>query len=415
MVTRTLLALISVGALLFVGCNRADIGMPPKASMKTGMQYNKTASQAGSADAFGPNRYRIKEAAPGLVFVEGGTFHMGSSEKDVEYSMDNRERQVTVHSFYMDETEVANVDWKEFLHYYEIDSGPDKTALLRPDTTVWFRELAYNEPFVELYFQNPAFDMYPVVGVSWYQANEFCKWRTGVVNRELLNRQPDAVAYPKYRLPTEAEWEYAARGLLEQELYPWEGKSLRDTEGRFMANFKRGRGDYAGRSNQGGSNLIEGLNDGYMIPAPVGQFYPNDFGLYNMAGNVAEWTFDTYRVLAFEDVEDFQAYRRRGNAFDQFQDDIDYGSKGVGTSGATLLSMLHNPYNEDRAARTFIPGPSPLDTDHDRVKVYRGGSWSDIAYYLSCGSRRFWNADSSASNIGFRCAMTRVGSPSLNY
>lgn len=397
MISRRLLFwAVLLSTALMHGCKQ-DLNMVGSSSGKTGLKYG---AGPGGSDGFQPVKYAHQPTAPGLVFIEGGTFHMGGGEKDIAYAMDNRERQVTVNSFYIDEVETANVDWKEFVFYYSRDSGEDRAKEYLPDTTVWFRDLAYNEPFVELYYQNPAFNNYPVVGITWYQANDYCKWRTTIVNSELQAKDPEAVLQPKYRLPTEAEWEYAARGLLEQENYPWEGKSLRNQKGEFMANFKRGRGDYAGRSNYAGnSRLIEGLNDRYMVPGPVRAYWPNDFGLYNMAGNVAEWTFDTYRLLAFEDVEDFQPYRRKGDVTDPLEQDNKYGSK----SGHPL-SMLYNP------------GPnSDQEGEWDRIKVYRGGAWKDIAYYLTCGSRRFWNADSSASYIGFRCAMSRVGSPSLKY
>jgi gliding motility-associated lipoprotein GldJ len=247
--------------------------------------------------------------------------------------------------------------------------------------------------------------MYPVVGISWYQAHEFCKWRTYVVNSKMKEDDPEAITYPKYRLPTEAEWEYAARGLLEQQLYPWEGKSLRNLDGRFRANFKRGRGDFAGRSDKGGSELTGGLNDAYMITAPVrAEFQPNDFGLYHMAGNVAEWTEDTYRVLAYEDVQDLNPFRRRGQTQDPWKEDSQYPTNESGD-----LSLLYNPGTDND------PGAGSGNAEqHNRVKVYRGGSWNDVAYYLSCGSRRYLNADSSLATVGFRCAMTRVGSPELD-
>ena len=422
MISRLLLIVVASASILFVSCGKKNYNQIPKASRVTGKAYAQSPSQPGSSDTeFGPVKFDKQTPDPGMVFIEGGTFHMGGAEEDIGYEQNARERQVTVHSFYISETEVANVDWKEFLHYYERDSGAEKMALLKPDTTVWFRDLAYNEPFVELYFQHPAYNNYPVVGVSWFQCNEFCKWLTNFTNRELVAKDPNASLYPhpKFRLPTEAEWEYAARGLLEQELYPWEGKSVRDEKGRFRANMKRGRGDYAGRSAEGASNIPgdEGLNDGYMIPGPVTSFYAtNDFGLYNMAGNVAEWTMDTYRILAYEDVNDFQPFRRKGTP-DQDKDpqlrDDEYGQRGT----ADRLSLLHNPYDETKEQRGLF-NPSAMNQglgDWDRVKVYRGGSWADVAYYQSCGTRRFFNADSSSSSVGFRYAKSRVGSPSLKY
>jgi gliding motility-associated lipoprotein GldJ len=182
--------------------------------------------------------------------------------------------------------------------------------------------------------------------------------------------------------------------LLESEVYAWEGKSLRNQKGQFMANFKRGRGDYAGWRGGDGKHM----SDGYMITAPIYEFAPNDFGLYNMSGNVAEWTLDTYRTLSYEDVDDLNPYRRKGKTEirpDNWLDDISYKEKE---------SLLFNPSQQ--------PGQSSTtNTPFDNVKVYRGGSWADLAYYLSPGSRRFFNADSSSATIGFRCAMIRVGSP----
>lgn len=371
--------------------NSKKLNYPSSSSSKTGLSYKKMGMEKEL-------KFKEPSPAPGLVLIPGGTFIMGGGEKDVEFSLDNRERQVTVMSFYIDEMEVANIDWKEFLRTGLSDSagvrGDDFRASMYPDTNVWRRDLAFNDPIAETYFSQPAFNMYPVVGISWHQANEYCKWRTTIVNSDLKKNQ---VSYPSYRLPTEAEWEYAARASLESEVYTWEGKSLRDSKGKFRANFKRGRGDYAGWEGGDGKHKT----DGYMITAPVGWFYPNDFGLYNMAGNIAEWTMDTYRVLAFEDVEDFNPYRRQGQTEikpDDWLDDISYKSKE---------SLLYNP-----GGAGFNPDPNaPTGAEFDNIKVYRGGSWADVAYYLSPGTRRYFNADSSSAAIGFRCAMIKVGSP----
>ena len=382
--TFALSALLVFGLVASCSSHKNKINKVGKRSSKTGIKY--------SDETYKPPKFKEADPAPGLILIPGGTFLMGGGEKDIEHSMDNRQRQVTVQSFYMDETEIANVDWKEFLEYtLKNDGGESRYEELYPDTNVWRRDLALNDPYAETYFSHPAFNMYPVVGVNWHQANEYCKWRTQIVNDGITEKDEEAIKYPSYRLPTEAEWEYAARGLLESEIYAWEGKSLRNRKGQFRANFKRGRGDYAGWRGGDGHHMT----DGYMITAPVYEFNPNDFGLYNMSGNVAEWTQDNYRVLAFEDVEDFNPYRRKGKTEirpDDWLDDISYKQKE---------SLLFNP---DPFA--------PVGNDgYDNVKVYRGGSWYDIAYYLSPGARRFFNADSSSATIGFRCAMIRVGSP----
>ncbi|WNJ21285.1 SUMF1/EgtB/PvdO family nonheme iron enzyme [Pontibacter sp. G13] len=381
--TFTLATLLVCGLLVGCSSHKDKINRVGKRSSKTGIKYNE--------ETYKPPKYKEPKPAPGLVLIPGGTFMMGGGEKDIENNMDNRQRQVTVQSFYMDETEVANVDWKEFVYYIQKNEGDTKYKELLPDTNVWRRDLAYNDPYAETYFAHTSFNMYPVVGVNWHQANDYCKWRTERVNEMLLEKDEEAQLYPSYRLPTEAEWEYAARGLLESEIYAWEGKSLRNRKGVFRANFKPGRGNYAGWRGGDGRHMT----DGYMITAPVMEFWPNDFGLYNMSGNVAEWTQDNYRRLAFEDVSDFNPYRRKGKTEirpDDWLDDVSYKAKE---------SLLFNPDPN-----------APVGNDgFDNVKVYRGGSWADIAYYLSPGVRRYFNADSSSATIGFRCAMIRVGSP----
>jgi len=354
-------------------------------SRTTGWQYGDPAS-----GGFTPGTRQEQATGPGLVFIEGGTFTMGRTQEDVMKDWNNVMRRVTVESFYMDETEVRNVDYLEYLHWLKTSpsaaSGQYERAL--PDTLIWREELAYNEPLVENYLRHPAYHEYPVVGVSWSQANDYCQWRTMRVN-ELMARD-GAGWLPRYRLPTEAEWEYAAWGLIgntfnerlyEGRIYPWRGRGLRNPErknrGRLMANFTRGRGDLMGVSGS--------LNDGGSYTMPVHSFWPNDFGLYCMAGNVNEWVLDVYRELSFEDISEVNPFR--GNEFAE----SDYRNYLDGDSA----SMAR--YNQD----VTLVG--------DRSRVYKGGSWKDRPYWLSPGTRRYLDQDLSANDIGFRCAMTRVG------
>jgi len=382
---------------------------PGSSSTATGIAYNEDSS-------FQVRDFSGQPPAPNTVFIEGGRAVLGSFEEDVLHRRDNLERTVTVASFYMDETEIGNVHWLEY-EFYTSDSSQDyQDANVKLDETVWARELAYNDPYVDHYLRYPGFRYFPVVGVSWRQAVAYAEWRTYAVNQQLAKNaiedgswEPEpgdidtvavaggaegstidrvfynaplesGVVLPNYRLPTEAEWQYAAQALIgtqwldenqtHQRLYPWDGHALRNPYGKemgyFLANFKRGRGDYAGISGK--------LNDGAMITSYIYDHPPNDFGLYNMSGNVNEWVLDTYRPLSYQDMEDLNPVRRN-----DFLDDED-------------------DYNQDEQLIS------------NRSKVYKGGSWKDVAYWLSPGTRRYLDMDSATATIGFRCAMIRAGS-----
>lgn len=216
-----------------------------------------------------------------------------------------------------------------------------------PDTLVWVRDytFSYNEPLTEKYFSHVAYDNYPVVGVTWLQAKAFCQWRTKLLNnyQEML----DNPGVMDYRLPSEVEWEYAARGGHQMTLYPWGSYYTRNEGGSFLANFKPMRGNYVSDSR---NNVTTQTTANYL---------PNSFGLYDMAGNVAEWTSNAYNESGYEIMGDFSP-------------DIQYNAK-------------------------------PDDQPALKRKVIRGGSWKDIAYYIQVSTRSFEYQDSAKSYIGFRC------------
>lgn len=387
-----------VAGIMLAACSKGgnpNSSEPGAVSKTTGLSYNDDDS------SFRVEPYAGQPDGPNLVFIEGGRTILGSFEEDIMNTRDNVERTVTITSFFMDETEIANIHWLEYLYYISKDSGGvTSPAYIKnlPDTAVWIQALSYNDAYVDHYFRYPGFRYYPVVGVSWNQAYSYTKWRTSVVNMQLAKKggREDLVeiakaggriplesglVLPDYRLPSEAEWEYAAKALVGTQwldenqtharLYPWDGHALRNPYGNqmgsFLANFKRGRGDYAGIAGK--------LNDGAMITEYIYSFPPNDYGLYNMAGNVNEWCGDLYRSSSFQDFDDLNSYRRDG-VFDKKDN---YNKKD-------WLSLID-----------------------DSVRVYKGGSWKDVAYWLSPGTRRFLDQDSSTSTIGFRCAMIRAG------
>jgi sulfatase modifying factor 1 len=235
--------------------------------------------------------------------------------------------------------ENANRPRKDFIFRYP--------QAVYPDTLVWMRDFSYsyNEPMSKRYYAHPSFGNYPVVGVTWKQAIAFCAWRSHYLN-SYLERTKKAVE-SDFRLPTEAEWEYAARGGRTQSMFPWGNYYTRNKKGCLLANFKPGRGNYA--------------EDGGFYTVRADAYWPNDFGLYNMAGNVSEWTSSYF----YEGAYNFQH---------DMNPDVRYNA---------------------------------LDSDPPRMKrkVVRGGSWKDVGYFLQTGTRQYEYQDTAKSYIGFRCVI----------
>lgn len=496
--------MLLAGAALLGSCQK-------ERSNVTGWNYNDP-----NNGGFEVIPYEEQETGPGLVFIEGGTFTMGRVEQDVNYDWNNVPKRVTVSSFYMDETEVRNLDYLEYLYWTQRVYGADYPEIFTqalPDTLVWREKLAYNEPYVLYYLRHPAYRDYPVVGVNWLQASNFASWRTDRVNEfiliregvldwapEALNdqafntdhylagdkannpfvgnviqnipslnptgpeerrvRMEDGILLPKYRLPTEAEWEYAAFGLIgntigeritDRRLYPWNGHAVRNPDeayiGQMLANYKRSNGDNMGTAGY--------LNDAGDITTPVYSYWPNDYGLYNMAGNVSEWVMDVYRPLSLTDNDDFRAFR--GNVFQTqmldptdptlmyVEDSVRYDkdSNIVSIPGAIRYRNVDIAYKEDKLDKrrnykyadninyrdgdglssVYYGDPSGVNANklmyeygmtslvNDKARVYKGGSWRDRAYWMVPGTRRFLDQQQATAFLGFRCCMTRVGSP----
>ena len=487
------LSVVFFAALILFSCKGGKRG-DSNVSATTGWKYNDP-DNGGFEVALGAEQ----KTGPGLVLIEGGRFTMGRVEQDVMFDWNNEPRTVTVSSFYMDETEVRNVDYREYLFWIKrvYKDYPEYFRRALPDTLVWRSPMGFNDPYVQYYFRHPSYNNYPVVGVSWVKANDYCVWRTDRVNEQLLidegelNPDPnqlneknfnteaylagqyegvvnqlreslnpnqterrtnfeDGLLLPAYRLPTEAEWEFAAYALYgntfeeriyERRIYPWDGHNVRNSakrnRGEMMANFVRGRGDMMG--------VAGSLNDNGSITTDVKSYWPNDYGLYCMAGNVNEWVQDVYRPLTSQDVDGFNPFR--GNVFTDLRRDANGQIVGKDKLGRLFIDTVQdkdvaNRYNYQKGdyrnyrdgdlQSSIVAGGEWLAEDNkkgsgrmyvqeekeyftlinDNARVYKGGSWRDRAYWLNPSTRRFLDQESCRDDIGFRCAMIRVGSPS---
>ena len=533
-------------ALGFTGCSKK--GSTKGGSTATGWKINDKKGGFQFNDKF-----KQQETPPGMISIEGGTFTMGKVQDDVMHDWNNSPNQQHVQSFFMDETEVTNKMYSEYLFWVKTVFPPTEENYKHiyngaiPDTLVWRNRLGYNETMTNNYLRHPAYADYPVVGVNWIQAVEFSKWRTDRVNENILEREgylkkdnkiklgsdvtaensfstetyintpskafggneevvlkkemgggrrqaadtaknvyaqrSSGLILPEYRLPTEAEWEYAAVALVGnreyniykgQKKYPWSGQYTRSSKRQYrgdqLANFKQGKGDYGG--------IAGWSDDGADITNKVKAYAPNDFGLYDMAGNVAEWVQDVYRPMVDDEANDFNYFR--GNVYTKNKigedgvvelvtsDNITYDTLSNGRimarnfpgqiaqvpvdenetylrtqfstsdnrnyrdgdrqstrfykftdseegAGEEKHRMYESPKHSITADslgkmdKKFDKSDKRTTLVDDNVRVYKGGSWRDRAYWLDPASRRFFPQDMATDYIGFRCAMSKVG------
>ena len=399
----------------------------------------------------------------GMVFIPRGTFTMGANDGDVPYAHTTPKKLVTMHAFHMDQTEITNNEYRQFVHWvrdsiartllaegmvegYEyieesadgeflenpylnwnvpldwsntdeelqmvleemylpledrimgrkefdsrswshnyswVDKSPaaqkanrfdpetktyregfsrqnlvhQNDVYVYPDTLAWMHDFSYtfNEPMFDTYFWHPAYGEYPVTGINWQQATAFCNWRTNMRLEQLSDYQQKYET--EFRLPTEGEWEYAARGGKDNQIYPWGGPYSRNSKGCFLANFKPIRGNY--------------IADGYAFTSPSVSYWANDYGLYNMSGNVSEWSSTPFEPSASLFVSDM------------------------------------NPYYTYDAA----------DDAHPMLKrkVVKGGSWKDVGAFLQVAAKDYEYQDTSKCYIGFRCVKTYAGVQTINF
>ncbi len=516
---------VMAASISLTSCNNSGTGTSTATGWKLnnkkgGFQYNTA--------------YDASQTPFGMVEIEGGTFTMGRIQEDVMGEWNNVPTQQFVQSFYMDETEVTNLMYTEYLYWLKSVYPPSEeqyraiyeSAL--PDTLVWRSRLGFSETLTNTYLRHPAYANYPVVGVSWVQANDFSKWRTDRVNELNLERAGylkknaktekaygensfstdaylnapskvysgnDSIVFrgvknkakagqqnvyatqsyglftAEFRLPTEAEWEYAANStkanreynnVKGRKKYPWGSDNTRTTsrktKGDHMANFKQGRGDYGGvagwKTDQGG------------VTAPVKSFPPNDWGLYDMAGNVSEWVADVYRPAIASDVNDMNYFR--GNVYNKnvigsdgtvqiVDSTIEYDTlpngklrpkalpgqvaktnvneqdlflrKNFSSANSTNYADGDNlqgkkMYNapddsftydgEGRFQANYDDSPGKTSLITDRSRVIKGGSWKDRSYWLDPATRRFMDQYEGSDFVGFRNAMTKIGSTGVS-
>ncbi len=376
---------------------------PSKKSLTTGRLFNQP-------DTLAVVPVKGESPIPGMIYVEGGYMIMGNLSEDKLGTGGCCAKPVTVTSFYMDQTPITNLDYREYLDDLRKSGLMEAYNAAMPNQKVFVEDFSYNDPLTDQdsYFNMPDFMYYPVVGVSWEQATAYCKWRTKKI-QELIkqkgkgkgkagsagqtdtgyvsdedqkkpvdqdNSEPIVQGLPVVRLATEAEWEYAARGIVgtvsidylqrHQRTYPWDGSSPRGKNGQFLANFKRGRGNYKG---------VTGASDHAAPTSYVYAYPPNDLGLYDMVGNVCCWVSDTYRPLSLQDTSDLNPIRRDGR--------LDPASSYNATDKVSLIN--------------------------DDARVYKGCSWADSAYFLQIGTRRYLNKDAASARIGFRCVVSSLG------
>lgn len=379
-----------------------------------------------------------------MILIREGSFTMGRIaginplDQDSTLLQTFIPRRVTISSFYISDHEVTNEEYREFVYsvrdtllarkglkqisndslFYMSISG---LVAIYPDTLVWTKDFpyTYNEPIVNYYFTHPAYNNYPVVGISWLQANAYCLWRTNQMNEAIIKSGGTIEdTYPSFRLPSEAEWEYAALShdikkdetrIFNVRIFPWDGYKLTDKNGKYRANFGPIKDQNGLWIKEFGEEIPIKNTKMYdfIYTSPVKYFGANLFKLYDMAGNVAEWTSDAARIISFEDLISNDDKISASDDLETAMAKIIKRKKERNYPGADSTGKYNERIIKEEALLEMHD--AKIIEACKEARIVKGGSWANGPTYMICGRREAYPENKGSSRIGFRVAMIKVG------